>query len=168
MQFDNLAAKSLRKACLDLIPEPEPHEPCDSQEYRFAAIIGFSGDHVRGTLGLTTTTGGLRRVSKYLGAEDCPSGAEDSLGELSNQLLGHMKRSFTAHGVLITMATPLVVRGSTIEICGRTQGRWFQEVSAKDNDQVTVWFDAHVDENISISAEAIECGMANQGDAILF
>lgn len=167
MNFDTLATDSLRQAFQDLVPPPKPHEGGE-QEYCIAAIIGFSGDHVRGTLGLTTTTAGLRRISTELGASDCPSGAEDSLGELSNHLLGHLKRTLASHGVLITLATPLVVRGNAIEICGRAQGQWFSEVSALDGDEVTVWLDAHVEDGISISTETVDCGMASQGDAILF
>lgn len=167
MEFNTLATKALETAFSELVPN---HDGSASSEVEvcIAAIIGFAGPETRGTLGVTTSHEGLGRVARSFGADGDPRTSEDSLGELANLLLGDIKRTFSSHGLEITLATPLVVRGSAIEICGREGGAWFEQTSEHGEDRVTVWFDAHVAEGIEISDEPVETNVIAQGDALLF
>lgn len=168
MRFDALAQDALRSACSRLLPPIEVAAPSGQPELCIAAIIGFAGEGVRGTLGITSSETGLRRVARSFGADGDPRQAEDSLGELSNLVLGDVKRTFLSYGVTITLATPLVVRGRAIEICGREGAHWFEVTSEQGVDRVSAWLDAHVDGELEVAAEPVESTSIGQGDALLF
>lgn len=168
MDFDLLAKDALDSACSRLVPDVEAGGIAGDPELCIAAIIGFAGEGLRGTLGITTTETGLRRVARSFGAHVDPRQAEDSLGELANLLLGDIKRTFTSYAVSITLATPLVVRGRAIEICGRAGARWFETTSEEGADRLTVWLDAHVDDTLEVAAEPVENATIGSGDALLF
>ncbi len=169
MNFEQLARLALTNACTQLLPSPAD-QPAHVRpdELRIAAVIGFTDDHVRGTLGVAASIGGLERVRRHMGAPHTKNGAADALGELANLVLGHIKREWSRYGALVTLSTPLVIRGVAIEICGRGAGHWFEHASGVGGDRLVVWMDVHVDSEPALLAEPTDVGLAAGGDLLLF
>jgi len=89
MNFELLARQTLTDACSALIPAAdEGAAQGQSDELGIAAVIDFSGDDLRGTLGVAASAGGLERVRLQFGAPETKHGAADALGELANLILG--------------------------------------------------------------------------------
>jgi hypothetical protein len=84
--------------------------PTDDEPLRIrtAAIIGYSGAALKGTVMLAVSREGLS-ATRPVGDDD-----RDWLAELSNQLLGRVKNQLFRHGVQISMSTPLVIRGERL------------------------------------------------------
>jgi hypothetical protein len=92
----------------------EGDEPVNA-DFTIGSIIGFSGKHVRGTLVLALTDD-LPTLSNpmgalLVGAERARLKERDWVGELSNQLLGHVKVRLLRRGVEIYAHLPAVLRG---------------------------------------------------------
>jgi CheY-specific phosphatase CheX len=169
MNFELLARQTLTEACSALIPAAdESAAQGQSDELCIAAVIGFSGDDLRGTLGVAASAGGLERVRRQFGAPESKLGAADALGELANLILGQMKREWSRYGVLATLSTPLVMRGLSIEVCGRSDGNWYEQHSGLGADRVTVWLDAHAEAGLQVEREPIDSGLVHGGDALMF
>src|SRR5215472_15675587 len=81
------------------------------QEFFLCGIIGFTGKTLRGSVMLAVERG-LLEASAPL-----PTGQvslRDWIAELSNQLLGRIKRQLLERGVTIEMCTPAVLRGERL------------------------------------------------------
>lgn len=77
-----------------------------------AAVIGFSADRLTGNLAVASSQGAIDLLGEVASA----TSPGDWLGELSNQLLGRLKRSFATHLVKLTIGTPIVVKGERLRI----------------------------------------------------
>ncbi len=169
MRFNSLARRALTEACTVLIPPAaEQGVSTGAEGLSIAAVIGFSGNHLRGTLGLAASASGLERVRRHLGGCETKLGAADALGELANLILGQIKREWSRYGVLVTLSTPLVMRGLAIEVCGRAEGHWFEHLSGVGADCVTVWLDAHAEHELNVEDEPADVGLLSGGDALMF
>jgi len=169
MNFELLARQTLTDACSAHIPVVDEGAACGrSGELCIAAVIGFSGDYLRGTLGVAASADGLERVRRHFGAPDTRLGAADALGELANLVLGQVKREWSRYGVLATLSTPLVMRGVSIEVCGQSDEHWYEQQSGVGADRVTVWLDAHAEDGLEVEPEPVDSGLMNGGDALMF
>ena len=102
------------RACRDLFAQygvqlrqiGEDEQPL-APDFLVCAVISFSGRHLRGTLVLA--------MSEDLPSESNPLrksvATRDWVGELSNQLLGHVKRELLRHDIEIYLNLPAVLRG---------------------------------------------------------
>ena len=78
-----------------------------------AALIGFGGARISGNVSLATSKGGaaaLRRLAPITESD------RDWLMELSNQLLGSLKRKLIARGEEINVGIPTVVEGDRLAV----------------------------------------------------
>ncbi|MEO0661542.1 MAG: chemotaxis protein CheX, partial [Planctomycetota bacterium] len=90
--FDSLTHEAVGEAVRDLVP-PVDAQNDTSGPPTAVAVIGFAGDEVRGALGLAASRSGLERVARAAGVDpDDRLAAHDSLGELANLIVGHVKR----------------------------------------------------------------------------
>lgn len=80
----------------------------------YAAIIGYSGRELSGSLCITTVP---EVAAKTYGAE-APA---DWLGELANQLLGRLKTDLAKRGAEVFLTTPLVLKGYRLEVCANDE-----------------------------------------------
>lgn len=172
MELDELVSQALDAACTSLVPVPRSTD-CAEQperaELRLASIIGFSSDGLRGTLGIAASQAGVERIAAHFGIDATNEGSvADSMGELANLVLGHVKRTFAGRDVLLTISTPLVVRGVAIEICGRDEGDWYERSVSCNEDQVRVWMDLTVDEGFRVGEQQSTDGMVSEGETLLF
>lgn len=169
MHFEELARCTLEAAARDLLPSfMAPGTRPQGEHHRIAAVIGFSGDHLRGTFGVAANLEGLDAVRRLMGASEGPGAAEDAIGELANLIIGQLKRSWSKQGALITISTPLVVRGLAIEICGLTERHWTCLNLAAGERQLSLWIDAHPGEELALGAGEDQAASLDQGQALLF
>ncbi|MEM8710165.1 MAG: chemotaxis protein CheX [Planctomycetota bacterium] len=181
IQLHQLASESLDEACQALIPPvsgessaaaPDTDLPSETSLCR-AAVLGFAGDKIQGTLGIAASETGLIRVFEAAGGTGVLDGesttrAEDSLAELSNLILGRLKRAWLRKGIEITLATPLVIRGLSIEVRGGAGNCWTTSASENGSNRVTAWLDLHCDESFEVSETDLETDMISEGETLLF
>lgn len=174
MKLAHLAQTTLDDAGRTLLPALTPDaRGGESASLCSAAVIGFAGSQVRGTLGVATSHAGLDRVLARTGPVDdlttCErTRAEDSLAELSNLLLGAIKRAWGRRGLEFTLSTPLVIRGLSIEICGGENNQWFSTDSSAGNDRITAWLDLHYDGDLEVPDHDLETDLIAEGETLLF
>ncbi|MEL6715067.1 MAG: chemotaxis protein CheX, partial [Planctomycetota bacterium] len=171
--FDSLTRDAVGEAVRDLVPQARADVDA-SGALTAVAVIGFAGDEVRGTLGLAASRPGLARVAREAGVDpDDPLAAHDSLGELANFVVGHVKRCWARRGVHATLSTPLTLRGVAIEVCGAERcangtGAFVMALSNAEETGIHVWLDYHCPrEVVLLEDDSIE-QVADQGDALFF
>jgi hypothetical protein len=93
------------------------HQAPDEGEtpIRTLAMMGFGGDHLRGTLLLDADASVIAQSYPTPDAVR-PEDLDDWLAELANQLLGRVKNRLLRHGIVIQMSTPTVVSGRAFRI----------------------------------------------------
>ncbi len=173
MKFLHLVQPSLEAACRALFPAASAHPREGDPSLCRAAVIGFAGDEVRGTLGIATSQAGLERVLENSGAHrdarHCSvTGADDSLGELANLIVGAVKRAWLRREVQVTLATPLVVRGFSIEVHGGVSGHWFSVESSHGGEELIAWMDIHCDETLEVPEADVAASHVMEGQTLLF
>ena len=76
-------------------------------------VIGYSGDELRGALGLSVSNELLESLHiAMLGQPGTQRQHVDLLGELSNQLLGRIKTILGRYALTITITTPVTARAA--------------------------------------------------------
>ena len=81
-------------------------------DHSIAAIIGFAGAEMRGSMTLMTTPELLLRAPPYPGADDMNEHQWLGwLGELSNQTLGLLKHRLLDYRVTLEMGIPELIQG---------------------------------------------------------
>lgn len=164
MDIRELTETSLRSACESVLPT-EDEAAGNGEQLCVAAIVGLSGDQVRGTLVLAASDGGLSLVRKHLQAGEAL--AEDSLGETGNLLAGHLKRSLATYGQVVTITPPIVVRGVTIEVCNSALVQRVQCDHLGGDSRMSVWLDYEAAPDIELSEQPDDSQVA-EGDALFF
>lgn len=106
-------------------------------ELLFCGVVGFTGDQMRGTLLLATSSEPLGRTSPASDAS-----LREWIAELSNQLLGRIKNRLIPRGVELHLSTPVVLRGQHIAPVSRAELIPF--AFSCDGGYVCVWFDAEL------------------------
>lgn len=166
MTFDELVETSLLEACQSLVPSPRQSSGASDETFRFAAVIGYSGDNVRGTLGVSATASGIERLCVHNGLDtDLQFG--DALGELANHLLGRVKRSFDRYEVSISISTPIALRAVSIEVCSTTELRR-EFLSEQDGDRILVWIDSQPDADLRLAESPTDDDWISSDEPLLF
>jgi chemotaxis protein CheX len=77
-------------------------------------MIGMASDTLRGAMVLSFREAAVLTIaSRMLGEpfDEVSADVLDAVGELTNIIAGHAKRSFNEQGIIFDMATPLMLRG---------------------------------------------------------
>jgi len=159
-----LAERSLNDACASLLPSPREAAGAESP-LRFAAIIGFAGDHLRGTLALTACEGSVARVCADAGQDAAV--AEDALGELTNLLAGHVKRSFARFGQVVEITPPIVVRGVSIEVCPQGASKRVEVQHSDVTGRMVAWMDYDAADDLVLEEDA-DSESVTEGEGLFF
>jgi hypothetical protein len=137
-----------------------------------AGIIGFTGDAVSGKVVLlsdfeffarTRTIAGSPGVLQAQSAADWIR-ARDWTMELSNQLLGRIKRQLCTFGIIVETSLPKAVSGHALVVTLRER-KTAPVVMAADRHDVVVWFEA-VSKQSAIPGPCIE--PLGEGELITF
>jgi CheY-specific phosphatase CheX len=128
------------------------------------SVIGFAGHGVAGALALWASNGSIAFLAEVAHAQS----AEDWLGELSNQLLGRIKRKLAPYGAVFDLGTPVVVAGEKLRVMSHrpTAAVRIPLTSAAGN--VEVSFEMEFRDGFQLSDEPAEDEALAEGEALLF
>ncbi len=126
------------------------------------AVIGFTGDSMRGSLILAT-------VKPILDHTDPTNEAEhrDWMAELANQLLGRVKNKLIARECVIRLGTPVALAGLKLELTPTNDTTAAQAFSSESG-QVCVWFDAELDQDFVLPEPVEGEATPEEGAALMF
>jgi CheY-specific phosphatase CheX len=133
-----------------------------SPEFLLCAVIGFSGRHVRGTLVLATTED-LLISSRPRGKRVA---TRDWVGELSNQLLGHVKLELLRHEVEIYLNLPAVLGGEHLAPLPRKAIKPIKFVA--DTGAAAIWIEVEMGPGFKLSDAENKPAAPPAGETILF
>ncbi|HYO94895.1 MAG TPA: chemotaxis protein CheX [Polyangiaceae bacterium] len=140
-----------------------------------AAAVGFSGDQVRGAIGLGMQATTLQRLADAQAppAQDAAlerdALLEDWLGETANQLLGRFKNRLLGHGASVSMALPMVLRGLRMQFASDRDDRVTTYVFDSAEGPICVWLDVRVHDGFLLTtATNPELLGAPEGALMLF
>jgi len=124
-------------------------------------VIGYSGDELRGALGLSVSNELLESLHiAMLGQPGTQRQHVDLLGELSNQLLGRIKTILGRYALTITITTPMVLRGVKVTVYGVPQ--LIEQSYVTDRGAVHIWLDAEIQDGlelVEVAEEEMTSGM---------
>ena len=136
-----VSAELLAQYALDVEATPEPGHVDGAQ---CAAVLGFSGDLLKGVVGIVAEYPVLEESRRVLlGAVGSRGDVHDWAGELSNQLVGRLKNRLLKRGEAIHLATPMVLRGLQLEVRGSERPPVVHGYKTQHG-QVWIWLDADV------------------------
>jgi CheY-specific phosphatase CheX len=115
-----------------------------------AAIIGFAGPKVAGTLSLVVPWEILEK--SHPGSSAVREDLLDWLRELSNLLLGKLKTTFCRHGLAINMGLPTSAVGQTIAF-DTSRKSFMAYVLSLGESEAILLFDAEVDGGVEWTSE---------------
>ncbi len=126
---------------------PEP-------EQGLVAVIGFSGDVMRGVLGVTAPAEAIAETHPLAGQveELCDEQLYDWIAELSNQLLGRIKGELMGYGVTLWLASPVVLRGVSIRIMSQPEVGVQKYTFHGRSGDLCVWIDYQYSEDTELTA----------------
>lgn len=130
-----------------------------------AGVIGFYGQQMRGTLTLL--------VNKEILEQTGPSyDMGDWVAELSNQLLGRIKRKLRLYQVELWPSTPIAVSGEHLHLTFKTKRALQYEFSIQGigpNVKIALFVDALVDENVKyVELDIPEDEDIAEGELVIF
>ena len=129
------------------------------------AIIGFAGTGIAGSLALCTSHDCLSELAK-LGNTKM---TEDWLGELSNQLLGRVKRRLSPHGASFGLSTPVVISGDRLRLSASAQVKPpISTCVASSLGRAEVWLEIEFRDGFTLTDQPEEDGSLIEGEALLF
>lgn len=129
------------------------------------AIIGFAGTGVAGSLAFCTSHDCLSNLAKLAKTQM----SEDWLGELSNQLLGRVKRRLSPHGASFGLGTPVVISGDRLRLSGGEQTKSSLITSVKSElGTAEIWLDVEFRDGFELSEQPEADGSLIEGEALLF
>lgn len=145
--------------------DPVPKDGAPNSGVVVVAVIGFAGEHMRGSLVLRAS---LESVDAWRGPFDAEKGTDvcDMLGELANMVLGRLKGKLLGEGLPILMSTPTTARGPAV-ILAPAGGPEEQLAFAGEGWRLSVRVDAAFDEAFGLE-ESPSAVAAEAGDIMLF
>ena len=141
-------------------------QPPSTREDLVVAIIGFAGEHMRGSLVITARASSVDSWRGPFGNIDATIDVRDILGELANMVLGRVKGRLLKEGLPILMSTPTTARGPAVMLA-RSGGPEEQLGFAGDGWSVSARLDAAFDDAFGLQ-EAPTAVAAEAGDVMLF
>lgn len=148
------------------VPTGDEQEPSE-----LVAVIGFSGDLLRGAVGLTGTREALRAThpATLAGETTNPEQLDDWLAEMVNQLLGRFKAHLHRRGVGIWMSTPLLLRGLSLSVASSGDQVHRYELVLSGGHVFTFWLDLNADAGLTLGEIAEgDANTPNPGDVLFF
>lgn len=135
-----------------------------------AAIIGFGGEELRGTLTIVAPFR-LFQSSYPSVLPDTAEAAVDVLdwaGEFANQLLGQVKRRLLARSVELIASIPRVMLGNEFRVPSAKRSQVCELRFRATGEPIGIWVDAIANRETPVLAGKAEAQPDNQGDMLLF
>ena len=131
----------------------------DSNDPLLSSVMGFVGDHLRGTCLLACEHAPL--------AASCPPGGRprDWIGELANQLVGRLKVKLLGYGENVALTTPIVLQGIRIQPLPRSNVS--PALFSAGNGVVLSWLEVEVECGFTLPAPQ-RADAGETGELMLF
>lgn len=126
-----------------------------------AAIIGFTGDAVRGSVMLGMSQHALR--ASMQSERDRP---RDWIAELTNQLVGRLKNRLAAFDVDVFISTPLVIQGE--RLAPVMDGDAAPLVWSLGSGKAYGWIDVELKEGFELVERPGATAVAAEGESLMF
>lgn len=170
-RFDNVVGEMLDRSCAEVFggSARQAGLPPGPVACGHVAVIGFSGLHHRGHVGVALPIGTARRLHPL--GEDREEGlVSDYVGELVNLLLGRVKVQFERYGLEVHAGTPVVLRGVDLSIHACGDGRITGCVVETSGGALQAWIDVLTPEEVSFELVQVEApeAMPEPGETLLF
>lgn len=145
-------------------------EVVEPPEKQLVAVMGFTGDALRGTMTVVVATDLMREAYPLPLPHDEQAEFEvfDWAAEVANRLLGRIKVALAARSVEIEASTPRVMLAQQLQVTRSTRGTISSACFASGQRPVRVWFDAISSEGQAIFGAVSEDFSPAEGDVLLF
>jgi CheY-specific phosphatase CheX len=149
----------------------DPTAPCEGLDpAQIAAVIGFNGETLRGTMAIIAPPDLIRCTCPPLQATPEVDEGEifDWAGELLNMMLGRVKVGLSARGVDIDSSTPRVMMASQLKVRRAAEQTVCSACLGVGLSRLTLWFDAVACEAHLFAREPEPDCMLPAGEVALF
>jgi hypothetical protein len=136
-----------------------PAEQSSDSNLAFCAIIGFTGNDMRGSLLLACS-----REPLTLAGENV-HGIRDWLAELANQMLGRIKNRLLSLGTVIYASTPIILRG---EHLAPLDDQPRPQLFHANGGVLSVLFEAAMLSDLTLAATPDVSASVREGETLLF
>lgn len=138
---------------------PSTADFIESDELLLSGVIGFVGPELRGTCLLVSNRLPIEISSPR------KHHTRDWVGELTNQLVGRLKRKFLGFGLEVVLTTPVVLSGMHLRPIPRRE--LSPRVFSTDSGSIMVWVEVEADPKFEFGP-AISDQSSEEGDVLVF
>jgi len=138
---------------------PSSADFIDSEEVLLSGVIGFVGPELRGTCLLVANRSPIELSSPR------KDHARDWVGELTNQLVGRLKRKFLGFGLEVVLTTPVVLSGLHLRPIPRRE--LTPRVFRTDSGSIMVWVEVEAEPGFEFGP-AVADQTGEEGDVLMF
>ncbi len=149
---------------------PEGTAP-ESREGKLAAVIGFTGESMRGALAFVASEKLLRVLYPIPNQQPSEAEVADWAGEFVNQLLGRLRNRLLPRGVEIHVSMPKVMAAAHLRLTGTAtvQACNLRFFAGPERSQVEIWFDALIAPGVDLASIAPSAPEpVKEGEHLLF
>jgi len=130
-----------------------------SEEVLLSGVIGFVGPTLRGTCLLVGNRSPIELSSPQ------KEHTRDWVGELTNQLVGRLKRKFLGFGLEVALTTPVVLSGLHLRPIPRSN--LTPRVFSTDSGSIMVWLEVEAEPGFAFGP-AISDSTSAEGEVLMF
>lgn len=130
-----------------------------SDEVLLSGVIGFVGPTLRGTCLLVGNRSPIELSSPQ------KAHTRDWVGELTNQLVGRLKRKFLGFGLEVALTTPVVLSG--LHLRPMPRGKLSPRVFSTDSGSIMIWVEVEAEPGFELGP-AISDSTSAEGDVLMF
>lgn len=130
-----------------------------SDEVLLSGVIGFVGPTLRGTCLLVGNRSPIELSSPQ------KAHTRDWVGELTNQLVGRLKRKFLGFGLEVALTTPVVLSG--LHLRPMPRGKLTPRVFSTDSGSIMIWLEVEAEPGFEFGP-AVSDSTSAEGDVLMF
>jgi len=164
-QFASHVADLTADCCIELFSaygvtlNPSAAGFIESEEVLLSGVIGFIGPELRGTCLLVSNRSPIELSSPR------KHHTRDWVGELTNQLVGRLKRKFLGFGLEVALTTPVVLSGLHLRPIPRRE--LSPRVFSTESGSIMVWVEVETDPGFELGP-ALADQSSEEGDVLVF
>jgi len=136
-----------------------PAEFIVSEEVLLSGVIGFVGPTLRGTCLLVGNRSPIELSSPQ------KEHSRDWVGELTNQLVGRLKRKFLGFGLEVALTTPVVLSG--LHLRPMPRGKLTPRVFSTESGSIMIWVEVEAEPGFELGPLISDTTSA-EGDVLMF
>ena len=130
----------------------------DSEELLLSGVIGFIGPALRGTCLLVANRAPIELSSPQ---KDL---TRDWVGELTNQLVGRLKRKFLGFGLEVALTTPVVLSG--LHLRPMPRGKLSPRTFSTESGSIMVWLEVEAEPGFELGP-AVSDSISAEGEVLM-